>query len=81
MKKGQIIARIKKPEGNAIDTQLHFSLQIDGKNWDPVYFIKITYRNLKEVMELIEKYEKNKNKYKKLREDKIREYKLKNSSK
>jgi hypothetical protein len=73
---GQVIAKIKKPEGNAVNTQLHFSLQIDGKKWDPIYFIKITYNDIKEVMALINEYEKRKNEIEKIRDEKVREYKI-----
>jgi hypothetical protein len=80
VKQGQMIAKINKPEGNAIGTQLHFSLQIDEKKWDTLYFIKITYENAQDVMELIKKYEKNKTGNEKLRDEKVREYKRKSAS-
>ena len=76
---GQVIAKINKPEGNAIGTQLHFSLQIDGKKWDPLYFIKITYGESRDVMDLIEEYENNKARYEQMRDEKVRQFKLKKS--
>ena len=57
IKRGEPIAVITAPEGNAADTQLHFGLIRNSLFVDPVPFIKRTHRCDAIIQQLLNEYE------------------------
>ncbi len=55
--RGQVIATIDGPTGNAIESQLHFELQVNGKKVDPYHYIKQNPALPIELQEKIRRYE------------------------
>lgn len=52
VRKGQRIARISGPAGNAVEPQLHLELKLDGSSVDPIpYFMEAADSNFKEKLE------------------------------
>ncbi len=79
VKKGEIIGRIDKAEGNAIEPQLHYEIKKSRLHQDPLKLIKKEYKDNIEIINIIDKSLIKLQKSIKLRNRAVREYRLKYS--
>ncbi|MDK9700271.1 MAG: M23 family metallopeptidase [bacterium] len=60
VKRGDVIGEIFQPEGNAYQTQLHWSLLKNGKFIDPLPLIRRTHRDNKTIQTILQEFDRTK---------------------
>jgi murein DD-endopeptidase MepM/ murein hydrolase activator NlpD len=69
---GMVIGAIVRPEGNAVQSQLHFELQINGEKRDPIDYVEKSYRYAPSISKALAAYKEKKNSMTRQRAGKVR---------
>lgn len=72
IKRGELIASINKPEGNAIETQLHFEIQVNGIKVDPIPLIEKTHKKNSIIFNILHTYQEIKEYFEKERDQEVK---------